>query len=294
MPKKKIVVTGANGFIGSRLCKELEKKYSVIKFDLNGKGKNFFEGSVLEEEKLEKAFQKADAVVHLAAVSVASSAAEPKKSFETNVEGTKNVLETAFKQGIKKIVFASSALVYGTKYKRKISESDALLPEDNYAKQKEFGEKLCREYRKKGLDVRIVRMFNVYGKSQEKRTYNDVITIFFNKISKGEKIWINNPGKNSRDFINISDAVKGIALVLEKKKAKNEVFNIGTGKATDLMDLAENISKALGKEPMFEKANEEKEEIKFIADTSKAEKILGFRAGKTLEKGLKEMSKNFK
>ena len=218
--KKKILVTGANGFIGKELVNQLSAKgYKIVSFDLNfdetyKKNKNveIFKGSILNELELDKAMKNCSHVVHLAAaLGVQYTEKNRLECFEINIEGTKKVLETCVKRRIKKIIFSSSSEVYGNQNKKIFDENTDLQVLSNYGISKIVGEEYLRAYYEKyKLKYNIVRFFNVYGSNQKD---NFVMTKFIKSIINKENLYIYGSGNQMRSFCHVSDAVKGIILV---------------------------------------------------------------------------------
>jgi UDP-glucose 4-epimerase len=211
-------------------------------------------------------------------VSVPLSIKNPELAKKINVEGTRNVLETALKHNVKRVVFASSAAVYGNNDKA-VKETDELRPQDPYGESKKEAEMLMRSYfEENGLETVSLRYFNVYGPRQN----GGVIKAFLNSTTPT----IYGDGNQSRDFIYVNDVVRANLLALSAKPG--EAFNVGTGVVTSMLSLIDTLSRITGKKynPSF--APERKNDIRYsCADTEKAEKILGFKAETTIEEGLR-------
>ena len=250
---KSILVTGGAGFIGSHLCKKLSSLASNLTvYDnlSNGKVENvkhlpkvhFVKADILDLKKLHSQ-EKADVIYHLAAqVVVPYSMENPTEDFETNARGTLNVLEKARKDDAK-LVFASSAAVYGNTTQLPTPETNGFSPDSCYGLSKVVGEQYCNMYsRQYGLDVTIVRFANVYGIN-----CHGVIHDFLDKLSRNpEKLEIIGSGMQSRDFVHVSDVVEALLLCGTSEVAIGETFNIGYGKTITIIDLAKAILKILG------------------------------------------------
>ena len=250
---KKVLVTGGAGFIGYHLSKKL----ATITPDLtiydnlsSGTLKNvkdvpeakFVKGDILNTKKL-FTLPKSDLIYHLAAqVVVPYSMENPVEDFETNARGTLNVLEKARKDDAR-LVFASSAAVYGNTTKLPTPESYSFNPTSCYGLSKVVGEQYCNMYSKQyGLDITIVRFSNVYGPKG-----HGVIPDFIDKLSRNpEKLEIIGTGLQSRDFVHVSDVVEALTLAAVSEEAKGKTFNIGFGKTTKIIDIAKMILKILG------------------------------------------------
>ena len=250
---KNILVTGGAGFIGSHLCKKLSSLTSNLTiYDNLSSGKvenvkhlpkvHFVKADILDLKKLQSQ-EKTDLIYHLAAqVVVPYSMENPIEDFETNARGTLNVLEKARKDDAR-VVFASSAAVYGNTDQLPTPETHGFSPDSCYGLSKVVGEQYCNMYSKQyGLDITILRFANVYGPR-----CHGVIEDFLDKISRNpKKLEIIGTGLQSRDFVHISDVVEALILSATSEVTVGETFNIGFGKTTKIIDLAKIILKILG------------------------------------------------
>jgi len=249
---KRILVTGGAGFIGFHLCKKLtDLGLDVTIYDNLSSGKienvkdvpkaKFVKGDILDLNKL-CSIEKADVIFHLAAqVVVPYSMENPTEDFETNARGTLNVLEKARKDG-SRLVFASSAAVYGNPSQMPTSETYGFHPFSCYGLSKVVGEEYCQMYAiQYGLDLTILRFANVYGSR-----CHGVINDFLDKLTKNPaKLEIIGTGEQSRDFVNISDIVEALILAGAKENAVGQTFNLGFGKTLKIIDLANMILRIL-------------------------------------------------
>jgi UDP-glucose 4-epimerase len=249
---KDILVTGGAGFIGFHLCKKLSELTSNLTiYDNLSSGKmenvkqlpkaHFVKADILNPKKL-LAQEKADVIYHLAAqVVVPYSMENPVEDFETNARGTLNVLEKARKDDAR-LVFASSAAVYGNTAKLPTPETYGYNPASCYGLSKVVGEQYCNMYSQQyGLDITILRFANVYGPR-----CHGVIPDFLDKLSKNpEKLEIIGTGQQSRDFVHVSDVVQALTLAATSENALGKTYNIGFGKTTKIIDLAKTILKIL-------------------------------------------------
>lgn len=249
---KKIFVTGGAGFIGSHLCKSLSstsRKLTIYDNLSSGKIENvkhlpnvrFVRGDILDLKKLNSQ-NRADLIFHLAAqVVVPYSMENPIIDFETNARGTLNVLEKARKDDAR-IIFASTAAVYGNPTEFPTSEEYGFHPFSCYGLSKVVGEEYCEMYSKQyGLDITIMRFANVYGSG-----CHGVINDFLDKLERNpEKLEIIGTGLQSRDFVHVSDLVKALILSTVGKTAIGKTYNLGYGKTTKIIDLAKIIIELL-------------------------------------------------
>ncbi|MCO6041450.1 SDR family oxidoreductase [Thermococcus alcaliphilus] len=247
---KLIVVTGGAGFIGSHIAEELSKENEVIVIDnlYSGKAENvpsnakFIQADIRDYQSIAELISQADYVFHEAAlVSVVESVEKPILTEEINVLGTLNILK-ALSEGHGKLIFASSAAVYGDNQNLPLKESETPKPQSPYGVTKVAGEYYCRVfYELYGVPTVSLRYFNVFGERQGYNQYAGVISIFINRALKGEPLIIYGDGKQTRDFIYVKDVVKANILVAKSSKANGKVFNVARGERTTILELALKI-----------------------------------------------------
>ena len=300
--EKEVFVTGGAGFIGSNLCRKLleqgakvtafDNLYSgKLKFieDLMDKGLNFVQADIRDPAALEKATKNSEIIFHLAAqTSVPFSMEKPEEDCEINVVGTLNVLEAARKAGAR-LVFSSSCAVYGNP-ERPTPETHPKNPIAFYGLSKLLGENCCRFYKKiYGLEVVILRIFNVYGPDCHGVMYD-----FLKKLQKTpNKLEVLGTGRQSRDFVYISDMVNFLLEVATSPAAPGEVFNVGTGTTTSVSELAEMIVEILGLKDVdiyFKGGQAWEGDMDItLADNSKALNKLQWRPQVSVKEGLKKL-----
>ena len=226
----KILITGGAGFIGSHLCDYYVKKGDIvfcldnflhgnltnIRHLLAYKNFKLINGDVRDFDLVEKLMSGVDVVFHLAAqIHVDRSIIEPRLTYDINVVGTLNILEAARMVDVDKVIFASSSEVYGTAQQVPMNESHPLNAPHPYGASKIAGDRLCYSYNKTyGMNVPIVRSFNVYGEKQKDSGYGGVISIFTKKVSNNQPPIIYGDGKQTRDYMYIPDLVGGYDMVL--------------------------------------------------------------------------------
>lgn len=252
----KFLVTGGAGFIGSHIVEYLVKrKDSVTVLDNLNTGKienlknvkkdiDFVQGDIRDSKLLEKICNDVDGVFHEAALaSVQDSFSKQDEYHDVNVNGTENVFRVAQKFGFK-VVYASSSSVYGDPKRIPIKEEDPRNPINPYAQTKLDDEILAEKYAKMGTRIIGLRYFNVFGERQSKE-YAGVIKLFIERVLKDQPPKINGDGLQVRDFVFVSDVVKANILAMESK-INHAFFNVGTGVAVSILDLANIIIKAVG------------------------------------------------
>jgi UDP-glucose 4-epimerase len=297
---KNVLVTGGAGFIGFHLCKKLsELTDNLTNYDnlSNGTLENvndvpkakFVQGDILDLKKLCD-LPKTDLIYHLAAqVVVGYSMENPLADFETNAKGTLHVLEKARKDDAK-VVFASSAAVYGNPPIFPTPESYGFHPFSCYGVSKVVGEEYCQMYREQyGLEVVITRFANVYG-----LRCHGVIHDFLDKLAKNpDKLEILGTGQQCRDFVHVSDVVNALVIMGTKEGINGEVYNLGLGKTTSILELAQLILTILNLQNRTVVTTTghswQGDVTKIWFDITKAQKELGWTPKVPLEESIKEV-----
>lgn len=247
------LVTGGAGFIGSRVVKLLlEEKHKVTVIDNLSSGKlenlanfqnkiDFHNIDVRDLEKIKPIASKSDGIFHFAALTnVLESFTKQDEYYSVNVKGTQNILDIA-KQFDLKVVFASSAAVYGDAKKIPIKEDTERNPLNPYGQTKLNGEHLCEKYSQMGTRITVLRFFNVYGKGQNP-AYAGVISKFLENVSNGKPPIIYGDGTQARDFIFVDDVAEANLLAM-KNNSSGKFINVGTGIKTSIRELAEMLIK---------------------------------------------------
>jgi UDP-glucose 4-epimerase len=238
------------------------------------------------------AMKGCDLVVHLAAVSINKSQADPYESIDINMVGNHNVFAAAADHGVKRLVFASSASVYGDPKKLPMHEDDRLDPLTPYCISKRAGEDLLAFYqRSKGLNWIALRFFNVYGPGQKPTAYyTSVINHFVKRLKTGQPPVIDGRGEQSMDFIHVHDIARSVVAALEAEQG-NVPVNIGTGIDTSVATLAEILIKAVGVdvEPQFNPR--EVLVSRRAADITRAREVLGWEPTIAVEDGMTDLIK---
>ena len=301
----KILVTGGSGFIGSNVIEELSKSYKVTNFDLKTSKNTEVEqiiGDIRDKELVKQAVEKCDVIIHLAAqVSVPLSIDYPQKTLEINVQGTQNIIDAAHKFGIKRLIMASSAAVYGEASDLPLKEESAGQCLSPYAQSKWENESQILLARDNGLEAVALRFFNVYGPGQSTDgAYAAVIPKFVEMLSNGKQPIVYGDGLQSRDFVHVKDLVRAIEnlLLCDWNLVDGHAYNLASQSQTTILDILELINTSIEKinpdfnliEPNFEQPR--KGDIKHsFADISKITNILDWTPSVKLSQGLEELVK---
>ncbi|HHN93641.1 MAG TPA: NAD-dependent epimerase/dehydratase family protein [Anaerolineae bacterium] len=309
-----ILVTGGAGFIGSNLVDVLMEqghevtvldnlsvgKVSNIEHHLSSDRFHFVNDSILNVGTLERLIRQVDLIYHLAAVvGVKYVVDDPLTAIVTNVRGTENVLEMAFKYWVRTVI-ASSSEIHGKSTAVPLKEDgDRLLGPTtvgrwSYSDAKAIDEYFALAYAKKGLPVSVVRYFNAYGPRLDPKGYGSVIAKFFTQALRGEPLTIFDDGRQTRCFTYVADTVRGTMLAATVKEAAGQVFNIGSDRETSINELALLIKELTGSssevvhisyEEAYGKAFEETR--RRVPDVTRAREVLGFEAQVPLDEGLR-------
>jgi UDP-glucose 4-epimerase len=309
---KRILVIGGAGFIGSHVVEELlkEEVSEVIVYDNLTRGKISNLGSSLENSRcsvfpeggdireidvLNRAVSKSDAVVHLAAMWLLHSKEYPRTAFDVNIQGTFNVLEACVNNKIERLVYSSSASVYGDAAFIPMTEDHPFNNRNFYGATKIAGEAMARAFFDRyGLSYVGLRYMNVYGPHQDQTAaYTGVIPIMLNKIDANETPVINGDGSQSYDFITARDVARCNILAL-KSEVSDEFFNVGTGVQTSIRELC-NLILRLKNSTMdvtyqpYSPEDARRLVQNRIGSIDKASTMLNFQYSDNLEKGLRDL-----
>ena len=305
------LVTGGSGFIGSHLCEALVKRGdSVSVIDNLSTGSNqlghnivFFEGDIFNQDLMAKLISNSDYVLHLAAaVGVFNIVNKPLESLMTNIKGTEIILELCEKYN-KPILITSTSEVYGKNNTVPLSEDSdrvlgsPLLSRWSYSEAKAVDESMAYfYYQEKGLEVRIVRLFNTVGPRQVGH-YGMVVPRFINAALKNKPLSVYGTGDQIRCFCHVDDAVRALLLVIDSDKAIGQVFNIGNNQQISIMELAKKVIEITGSTSTIEKIAYEKaypegfEDMqRRVPDISKIKQVLGWSPEIKLEQIIKDIA----
>jgi len=304
------LITGGAGFIGSHLAETLLRQGNDvtvlddlstgsrdnIRHMMHPSGLMFVEGTVLDQHLVDGLADRADVVYHMAAaVGVRFILDHPLRSIETNVHGTEVVLK-ACARGRKKVLIMSSSEVYGKRLNTPFQETDDRVlgaPSTtrwSYAATKALDEFLALAYyRERYLPAIVVRLFNVCGPRQAGR-YGMVVPNFVQQALRGEDITVHDDGQQVRSFSDVSDIVNGLTLLADTAPAVGEVFNLGSGEAVTILELAERIKALTDSQsrivhvPYNEAYPEGFEDMRYrVPDISKVKQVTGYAPKMSLQ-----------
>lgn len=306
---KKLVVIGGAGLIGSHTVDHLIKDdvKEVVIYDnfVRGRAENLHNalkdprvriydvgGDVMQTDILESALDGADGVIHLAALWLLQCHEYPRTAFDVNVRGTFNVMEACVKKGVKRLVYSSSASVYGDAVQEPMTEDHPFNNKNFYGATKICGEAMLRAFHHRyGLNYVGLRYMNVYGPRQDYHgAYIAVIMKMLDAIDKGESPTIMGDGSEAFDFVAVEDC--GLANVCAmKSEAVDSFYNVGTGKRTSLKELAEMLITLAGSKQPIKYAPRSQATLvrNRIGSPVKASKEIGFTSTLDLQEGLRRL-----
>lgn len=256
-----VLVTGGLGYIGSHVVPDLRERGwrvrvldnyyrsdpAVAKTIEDMDGVDVVEGDVRYGGTVESAMRGVEAVVHLAAVCLNKSISDPAESLDVNLRGTEIVLDAASRNSVRRLVFASSASVYGNPESVPMQETDFPRPITPYCIAKLAGEQLLSFYAARTqMSWLALRFFNVYGPGQQTDAYyTSVVLTFLRRLAVGQVPVIDGSGEQSMDFVYVSDVARSVGMALDSN-ATGQVLNVGTGVQTTIAELAEQLMRLLG------------------------------------------------
>jgi len=309
------LITGGAGFIGSYLAEKLiARGDQVVIFDnlSTGSANNlssiqekiiFEEGNILDKDVIDKLVAESDYVVHLAAaLGVFNIVNKPLESLKTNLQGSENILEACDKYR-KPVLVASTSEIYGKNDKVPLNEEDdriighPLKSRWSYSEAKAVDESLAYfYYLENKLPIRIVRFFNTVGPRQVGH-YGMVVPRFVSAALKNEPLCVYGTGDQIRCFCHVTDAVRGLLLVMDSDKAVGEVFNVGNNQQISIMELAKKVIEITGSKSTIEKIAYEKaypegfEDMqRRVPDISKIKQVLGWSPEINLDQIIKDIA----
>jgi UDP-glucose 4-epimerase len=304
-----IVVSGGAGLIGSTTVDQLLRLHAprrVVIFDNFSRGTRaniasalrdprvaIVEGDIRDRDAVARVLDGADALIHMAALRITACAAEPREAFEVMCAGTFNLVEEAQRAGVRKVVAASTASVYGLADTFPTGETHH--PYHNrtwYGASKVMLEGLLRSFNDMyGLEYVALRYFNVYGPRMDIHgKYTEVLIRWMERLDSGHPPLILGDGRQTMDFVYVEDVARANVLALASD-VSDEVFNVASGVETSLNDLALALSRVMGvhRAPEYGPERRVNAVPRRLASTAKAEQMLGFKASVSLEEGLSRL-----
>lgn len=301
----KVLVTGGAGFIGSHLVEALlHSGHQVCVLDnlssgkrenINGLAIDLVVGDIRDWDAVSQAVVGYDFVFHQAAlVSVPESLADPRLNHEINVTGAFHVFEAARQAGVKRVVYASSAAVYGDTPSLPARESDPPKPITPYAAAKLMNEQMASVYNQSyGMECIGLRYFNIYGPRQNASSpYSGVLSIFCQAAVQGRSCYVHGDGEQTRDFVYVADVVQANLQAMQhpyKSLAAQPVFNVGSGHQTSLNKILSLLSEIIGTKIKTTYGSARQGDIRHsLADTSHTQTSLGFTPQTSFANGLRK------
>ncbi len=296
---RRILVTGGAGFVGGVLARKLVDagaRVTVLDDLFTGvaetvpTGADFVEGSVTDFDLVNDLVAKHSLVFHLAARNIIASTTNPRDDFATNIGGTLNILLAARENKVERVVYSSSASVYGNPRSIPINEDDFLVPLTPYAVSKLGGENYAQAfYESYGVPTACVRYSNIYGPGQRPdNPYCGVVSKFLVDANAGRPLSVHGDGEQTRDYTYVDDAVEATMLAAIRPRAEGEVFNVGTGIETSVNGLGQAIGRALG--VTVDLSHIDRRDIdnirRRVVNIEKARRMLRWTPQITLETGL--------
>jgi UDP-glucose 4-epimerase len=295
----KTLVTGGAGFVGSNLVQYLHRQgHQLVVLDnfASGFRENvicdpairYIEADIRDRQAVFGAAQGVEAIFHLAAsVGNTRSIEQPFDDSEINVLGTLNVLEAARHRGVRKVVFSSSAGIFGELKTLPIREDHPAEPDSPYGASKLCAEKLCLAYAKLyPLECICLRYFNVYGENQRFDAYGNVIPNFTHRLLRAQPIVIFGDGHQTRDFVNVRDVVKANYLA-SLNRGVSGAFNIGSGTSVTINQLVTMMAEAMQTRPVVQHGPPRDGDVRHsLADVSAAHAAFGYTPSIELKSGL--------
>ena len=303
---KRVVVIGGAGLIGSHCVDQLTREdvKEIVVYDnfVRGTMENLSEacqdprvrvfeagGDITQVDILDAALKDADAVLHFAALWLLQCHEYPRTAFETNVKGTFNVLDSCVRNNVKRLIWSSSASVYGDAVEEPMTEDHPFNNKNFYGATKICGEAMARAYHfRYGLDYAGLRYMNVYGPRQDYRgAYIAVIMKMLDAIDRGEGPTILGDGSEAFDFVAVEDCARANICAL-KAAARDRFYNVGTGKRTSLKEIAEKLLNLTGCNQPIRYAPRSQATLvrNRIGSPVRAEKEINFKANIGLDEGL--------
>ncbi|MFQ6095769.1 MAG: NAD-dependent epimerase/dehydratase family protein, partial [Candidatus Bathyarchaeia archaeon] len=287
----KVLVLGSNGFVGTNLTRYLRSQgFEIIDVDVSSPASICTDISKKESFFTDLKGVEFDAVVHLAAITkIRDTIEDPYRCYNVNCMGTLNVLELASQRGVKRLIYASSANVYGLPLELPVKESTPFNPRSPYDYSKVIGEYLVQSYhRHKKLPAVILRSWKLFGEHDSPQS---AVSTFIKSCLRNKPIPLYNSGRDTTDLYHVENYCHAVELCLTKSEAVGEAFNVGTGNELSIRQIAEIIKDMTGSRSKLQllppRSTLESKPMRSYPSIEKIERLLGYSPIVTLEQGLK-------
>lgn len=294
------LVTGGCGFIGSNVVKTLLAKNVQVKVldnlstgyakNIRGLDVEFVRGDIRQADVVRRALRRVDVVFHLAAsVGNQRSLKDSRADSEVNALGTLNIMEASRKSGVERVIYSSSAAIFGELLTSTVTEDHPQNPETPYGVSKLAGENYVMAFGKLyGIISIALRYFNVYGINQRYDPYGNVIPVFAKRLQQRKALIIHGDGRQTRDFINVRDVANANYLAATIAP-ESSVFNVGTGKTITINSLAKTLLACTGLSASLVPGPKRIGDVRHCrADITRIERALGFKPDTDIRKGLSQ------
>ncbi len=300
------LVTGGYGFIGNQIAELISNEFDEVRIfdnlsnvarEVRLPNVHLVKGDIRDVEATHRAFRDVNVVFHTAAqVDVVASTKDPFNDMDNNIKGTVSICEAARKSDVSKLIYSSSAAVYGNADSFPIGEVNSIRPLSQYAVSKHCGELYLAAYHELyGIATVYLRYFNVYGPYQRpENAYSGVISKFFYNAIRNAPLVVNGDGEQTRDFVYVAD-VANANLLSAKSGIRDEVINIGSGVETSINELAEIVTRRIHSDSdIVHGPPRISDGRRSLADISKAHRLIGYEPKVDIEAGLSRLGQFFR